>query len=58
MSNKEFDKLTDDIDDWEPMECPFCKQIALIVIHHGEEWDELECQDCGHFQIMVGTQHE
>ena len=52
MSHKEFDKWTDDIDDWGPMECPNCKEIALIVIHHASDYDELECQECGHYQTV------
>ena len=56
---KEYSEMNipyDDVND-DAIECPNCKAIALIVIHHASDYDEMECMECGHYQTM-GTQHE
>ena len=45
--------MKDKENDWEAMECPRCKEIALECIHHGSDYDEWECTEC-RFYMTTG----
>ena len=41
-----------------PIECPKCKEVALVVIHYGSDYDEYECEECKHYQTMGKDMYE